>query len=116
VLADANLAGGEDSERLLPIPPAWLGSPYTSPSGKAAYWEVGRPATVKTDRGFNPRRRDLLQAVQGSGSPIRPIQEIKEEVERICGGRPQKPKLTQRPVAVVRWVDGTVLHTVWQLA
>jgi citrate lyase subunit alpha/citrate CoA-transferase len=73
---------------------------------------------VVTERGIaiNPRRQDLLDAVQGSGLPIRPIQEIKEEVERICGGRPQQPKLTQRPVAVVKWVDGTVLDTVWQLA
>jgi len=37
-------------------------------------------------------------------------------VEQICGGAPQKPRLTERPVAVVKWVDGTVLDTVWQLA
>ena len=73
---------------------------------------------VVTERGIaiNPHRQDLLDAVQGSGLPIRPIQEIKEEVERICGGRPQQPKLTERPVAVVKWADGTVLDTVWQLA
>ena len=73
---------------------------------------------VVTERGIaiNPRRQDLLDAVKGSGLPIRPIQEIKAEVEQICGGRPQKPRLTQRPVAVVKWVDGTLLDTVWQLA
>jgi len=38
------------------------------------------------------------------------------EVERICGGKPARPKLGERPVAVVKWVDGTVLDTVWQVA
>jgi citrate lyase alpha subunit len=37
------------------------------------------------------------------------------EVERICGGKPARPKLGERPVAVVKWVDGTVLDTVWQV-
>jgi citrate lyase alpha subunit len=32
------------------------------------------------------------------------------------GGPPEKPRLTDRPVAVVKWVDGTVLDSVWQLA
>jgi citrate lyase subunit alpha/citrate CoA-transferase len=72
---------------------------------------------VVTERGIaiNPRRRDLFDAVQGSDLPIRPIEEIKHEVEKLCGGLPQKPRLTERPVAVVKWVDGTVLDTVWQL-
>jgi citrate lyase subunit alpha/citrate CoA-transferase len=46
---------------------------------------------------------------------VRPIEEIKEEVEAIVGGPPAKPRLTDRPVAVVKWVDGTVLDTVWQV-
>ena len=72
---------------------------------------------VATERGIaiNPRRQDLLDAVKGSKLPIRPLREIKEEVERICGGKPQRPVHRDRPVAVVKWVDGTVLDTVWQL-
>jgi citrate lyase subunit alpha/citrate CoA-transferase len=72
---------------------------------------------VVTERGIaiNPARADLLDAVKGSGLPIRPIQEIKEEVERIIGGKPAKPGLTDTPAAVIKWVDGTVLDTVWQL-
>jgi citrate lyase subunit alpha/citrate CoA-transferase len=72
---------------------------------------------VVTERGIavNPRRQDLLDAVKGSKLPIRPIQEIKGEVERICGGKPAKPKLSDNPAAVVKWVDGTVLDTVWQI-
>jgi citrate lyase subunit alpha/citrate CoA-transferase len=72
---------------------------------------------VVTERGIaiNPRRQDLLDAVKGSELPIRPLREIKEEVERICGGKPQRPARRDRPVAIVKWVDGTVLDTVWQI-
>jgi len=72
---------------------------------------------IVTERGIavNPRRQDLLDAVKGSRLPIRPIQDIKSEVEKICGGKPALPKLGDRPCAVVKWVDGTVLDTVWQV-
>src|SRR5690348_15365002 len=73
---------------------------------------------VATERGIaiNPHRQDLLDAVEGSKLPIRPIQDIKAEVEKICGGKPARPRFTERPVAIVKWVDGSVLDTVWQLA
>lgn len=72
---------------------------------------------IATERGIaiNPRRRDLIDATKGSGLPIRPIQDIKAEVEKICGGKPSRPKSGDRPVAVVKWVDGTVLDIVWQV-
>jgi citrate lyase subunit alpha/citrate CoA-transferase len=72
---------------------------------------------VVTERGIaiNPQRQDLLDAVKGKSLPIRPIEEIKAEVERICGGKPAKPRLLDHPVAVVKWVDGTVLDTIWQV-
>jgi len=71
---------------------------------------------VVTERGIaiNPLRQDLIDAAKGSKLPIRPIQDIKADVEKICGGKPSRPKLGDRPVAVVKWVDGTVLDTVWQ--
>jgi citrate lyase subunit alpha / citrate CoA-transferase len=73
---------------------------------------------VATERGIaiNPRRQDLMDAVKGSRLPIRPIQDIKADVERICGGKPQRPKPGERPVAAVKWVDGSVLDTVWQVS
>lgn len=73
---------------------------------------------VVTERGIaiNPRRQDLLQAVRGSSLPIRSLEEIQSEVESICGGKPRKARLSETPVAVVKWVDGTLLDTVWQLA
>jgi citrate lyase subunit alpha/citrate CoA-transferase len=72
---------------------------------------------VATERGIaiNPRRQDLLDAVKGKGLPIRPIEAIKAEVEKICGGKPAKPCLGDRPIAVVKWVDGTLIDTVWQV-
>lgn len=72
---------------------------------------------VATERGIaiNPRRQDLIDATRSSSLPIRPIEQIKHEVERICGGKPEKPTFGDRPVAIVKWVDGTVLDTVWQV-
>ena len=72
---------------------------------------------VVTERGIgiNPKRQDLIDATRGSTLPIRPLEEIQREVERICGGKPRRVKRGDRPVAVVKWVDGTVLDTVWQV-
>ena len=72
---------------------------------------------VVTERGVavNPRRTDLLEALAGSDLPIRPIEEIKAEVEALVGGAPAKPKLADEPVAVIKWVDGTVIDTVWKV-
>ena len=71
---------------------------------------------VVTERGIaiNPKRQDLTDAVKGSKLPIRSLEEIKQEVEHICGGKPARPLQGDRPVAVVKWVDGTVLDTIWQ--
>lgn len=70
---------------------------------------------IVTERAIaiNPRRTDLLEAVKGSKLPVCGIRELKKEVEMICGGEPHKAKASDRAVAVVKWVDGTVLDTVW---
>ncbi len=71
---------------------------------------------VVTERGIavNPRRPDLLEATRGSGLPIRPIQDLKAELDRICGV-PAAVVPSEEPVAVVKWVDGTLLDTVWRV-
>ncbi len=71
---------------------------------------------VVTERGIaiNPRRTDLLEAVRGSDLPIRDIHDLKAELDRLCGV-PARPELSRDPVAVVKWVDGTVLDTVWRV-
>ncbi len=73
---------------------------------------------IVTERGIaiNPRRKDLLKAVKGTSLPIKPIEKIKEEVFDICGGAPAKPKVNRnKAVAVVKWVDGTVIDSVFQV-
>jgi citrate lyase subunit alpha / citrate CoA-transferase len=68
---------------------------------------------IVTERGIaiNPLRKDLLEKVKGSGLPIKTIQELKEEAEKICG-KPEKPNLSDEVVAVIKWVDGTVIDSV----
>jgi len=70
---------------------------------------------VVTERGIaiNPLRKDLLKAVKKSDLPIRPIEDIKTEVEKICGGPPDPPKIDKRKVvAAIQWVDGTFIDMV----
>lgn len=71
---------------------------------------------VVTERGIaiNPRRTDLIDATKHSDLPVRTILEIKQEVESLCG-KPSRPKLTDKVVAVVKWVDGTVLDSIYQV-
>jgi citrate lyase subunit alpha/citrate CoA-transferase len=64
---------------------------------------------------INPLRQDLLDAVEGKDLPVRPIQDIKAEVERTCG-KPSRPKHGDKVVAVVKWIDGTVLDSVYQVS
>ncbi len=72
---------------------------------------------IVTERGIaiNPRRKDLIEATKNSSLPIRPIEEIKAEVEQIIGGKPEKPKLGDKVVAVVKWVDGTIIDSIYQV-
>jgi citrate lyase subunit alpha/citrate CoA-transferase len=74
---------------------------------------------VVTERGVavNPRRQDLLDALSRSDSklPLRSLDDIRVEVERLCGGKPALPRLGDRPVDVIKWVDGTLLDTAWQV-
>ena len=72
---------------------------------------------VVTERGIavNPRRADLLDALRGSDLPLRTIQELRAEAEAICGGTPANPRLGNKLIGVVTWVDGTLLDSVWQV-
>ncbi|MDP1675442.1 MAG: citrate lyase subunit alpha [Bacteroidota bacterium] len=71
---------------------------------------------VITERGIaiNPLRQDLIKKLSNSKLPIRKIKDIQQEVYELCGGKPQQPKLAKDKVAaVVQWVDGTLLDTVF---
>ena len=72
---------------------------------------------IITERGIaiNPLRKDLQNALKKSSLPIKPIKEIKNEIDSICGV-PDRPKLNKKKVvAVIKWVDGTVLDSVYQV-
>ena len=72
---------------------------------------------VITERGIaiNPMRKDLIKAMKNSSLPIKQIRQIRDEVYDICG-IPAKPKLDRkRVVAIVKWVDGTVIDSVFQV-
>ncbi len=71
---------------------------------------------IVTERGIaiNPLRTDLIERVKNSGLPIRTIHELKAEAEKICGV-PAKQKFEKEIVAVVKWVDGTVLDTIYKV-
>ena len=74
---------------------------------------------VVTERGIavNPRRTDLLTRLAKSSLPIRTLKDIQEEVFALCGGRPAAPRVdTQSIAAVVKWVDGSLLDTVYSVA
>jgi citrate lyase subunit alpha/citrate CoA-transferase len=72
---------------------------------------------VITERGvaINPRRRDLRDRLKGSTLPIMPIEQLYATALQICG-RPAKPERDlDHPVAIVKWVDGTVIDTVFKV-
>jgi citrate lyase subunit alpha/citrate CoA-transferase len=71
---------------------------------------------IATERGIaiNPRREDLIEAAKNTSVPIRSLEEIKDEVDRMTGGPPPKPQLGDKVVAAIKWVDGTVIDSVYQ--
>jgi citrate lyase subunit alpha/citrate CoA-transferase len=73
---------------------------------------------VVTEKGIaiNPLRKDLIKSLKKSTLPIRPIEEIKKEVERICGGPPSPPQADkEHVVAAIQWVDGTIIDVVYKV-
>ena len=73
---------------------------------------------IVTERGIaiNPNREDLIKKTKRSGLPIRKIEEIKEEVDDLVGAPLDKPNFTDEVIGVVKWVDGTVLDSIFKIA
>lgn len=71
---------------------------------------------VVTERGIaiNPLRTDLMEMAKDSGLPLKSLEQMKKEAEDICG-KPQKPVFTDKIVAAIKWVDGTVIDVVRQV-
>jgi len=73
---------------------------------------------IVTEKGIaiNPRRKDLFKALKNSDLPLRSIEDIKDEVERICGGAPSPPKVDKNHVvAAIQFVDGTIIDVVYKV-
>jgi citrate lyase subunit alpha/citrate CoA-transferase len=68
---------------------------------------------IITERGIaiNPLRSDLIDRIKDSGLPLKAIEELKDEAEKICG-KPAKPEFEDKIVAAIKWVDGTVIDVV----
>lgn len=71
---------------------------------------------IVTERGIaiNPLRTDLIDKMRHSSLPIVSIQDLKAEVDAICGV-PEKAPISDRDedtVAIIKWVDGTVIDCV----
>ncbi|MEN8230590.1 MAG: citrate lyase subunit alpha [Bacteroidota bacterium] len=71
---------------------------------------------IVTERGIaiNPLRTDLIERTRNSNLPIKTIEELKSEADRICG-IPEPPDLEERVVAAIKWVDGTIIDVVHQV-
>ena len=71
---------------------------------------------IITERGIaiNPNRKDLIKATKNSGLPIRKIEEIKQEVDSLVGAPLEKPKLSNEIIGVVKWVDGTIIDSIYK--
>lgn len=72
---------------------------------------------IATERGLciNPLRKDLIDAACNTEVPLLDIRELKDHVDRLCGGTVAKPDLKDRFVAAIKWVDGTVIDGVRQV-
>ncbi len=68
---------------------------------------------VVTDYGIavNPRRPDLLAALQKAGLPLRTIEELRDEAIKIVG-KPKDIAFDDKVVAVIEYRDGTIIDVV----
>ena len=68
---------------------------------------------IVTERGVavNPLRTDLIEKAAEAGFELKTIEQLKAEAEAICGV-PDKPELDDEIIAVIKWVDGTVIDSV----
>jgi len=68
---------------------------------------------VVTERGIavNPKRQDLKERFCAAGLPVRKLEAIKEEVDKLIHPS-RKPIFGNEVIALVEWRDGTVIDTV----
>ncbi len=69
-----------------------------------------------TERGIavNPKRKDILEKLEGSGLPVYTINELLEKAYEITGV-PTKTEKSDQPVGVVVYRDGTVIDSIYKI-
>lgn len=69
-----------------------------------------------TDHGVavNPTRPDLIERLSAAGIELFTIEQLMEKAYSITG-KPKAIEFTDRPVAVVRYRDGSIIDTVYQV-
>ena len=72
---------------------------------------------IVTERGIaiNPTRKDLIKATKNSGLQIRKIEDIKQEVDNLVGAPLDKPSFTKDVIGIIKWVDGTILDSIFKV-
>ena len=68
---------------------------------------------VVTERGVavNPRRPELAEDLRRAGLPVKSLEELRAEAERLVG-EGKSPLFGDEVVAVIQWRDGTVIDVV----
>lgn len=69
-----------------------------------------------TERGIcvNPRRQDLILLFTEAGIPLKTIEQLREEIEKLTG-RPEKADFLENIVGVIEYRDGTVIDIIRQI-
>ena len=69
-----------------------------------------------TERGIavNPKRVDILEKLKDSSLPVMPIEELLNIAYEITG-KPDKKVISDRPVGVVVYRDGTAIDTIYKI-
>jgi citrate lyase subunit alpha/citrate CoA-transferase len=72
---------------------------------------------VVTERGIaiNPLRQDLLDRIKGTSLPVVTIEQLFETARAICGAPAAPRRDMETPVSIIKWVDGTVIDTVFKV-
>jgi len=70
-----------------------------------------------TDHGIavNPRRPQLAKRLRDAGVELTTIEDLYQRAIALTG-KPEKIRFTDKPVAIVRYRDGSVIDTVYQVA
>ena len=64
---------------------------------------------------INPKRTDLIEASRDASLPLISLEQIMHSAENRAGGKSEAPRLSDQPVSLVTWVDGTILDTIFAI-